>query len=100
VLNCGYGHGHSVREVIDTVRRVSGVDFPVEEAPRRPGDPSALVASNRKIRRLLAWRPRHDDLEFIVRTAWTWERRLHACGGPAAFARSLAPAPTPQPAAR
>src|SRR5690606_24629092 len=72
VLNCGYGHGHSVREVIQTVRRVTGVDFPVEEAPRRPGDPSTLVASNEKIREVLGWRPRHDDLEYIVRTAWNW----------------------------
>jgi UDP-glucose 4-epimerase len=85
VLNCGYGHGYSVREVIATVRKVSGVDFPVEEGPRRPGDPAMLVASNRKIRELLGWQPRHDDLEFIVRTAWRWEQRLQACGGPEAF---------------
>ena len=82
VLNCGYGHGHSVREVIEAVRRVSGVDFPVEEGPRRPGDPSALVASNRKIGEVLGWRPRYDDLEYIVRTAWRWERKLQAHGGP------------------
>jgi UDP-glucose 4-epimerase len=100
VLNCGYGHGHSVREVVDTVRRVSGIDFPVEEAPRRPGDPSMLVASNRKICQLLGWQPRHDNLEFIVRTAWNWERRLQACGGPAAFNSSVVPPPTPQPAER
>jgi UDP-glucose 4-epimerase len=86
VLNCGYGRGHSVREVIDTVRRVSGVDFPVEEGPRRPGDPAMLVASNRKICELLGWRPRHDDLEFIVRTAWQWEQWLQAHGGPDALA--------------
>jgi UDP-glucose 4-epimerase len=98
VLNCGYGHGHSVREVVDTVRRVTGIDFAVEEAPRRRGDPSTLVASNRKIRELLGWQPRHDDLDYIVRTAWNWEQRLHACGGPAAFDRSLA-APRPSPAA-
>jgi UDP-glucose 4-epimerase len=97
VLNCGYGHGHSVREVVDTVRRVTGIDFPVEEAPRRPGDPSILVASNRKIREVLGWRPRHDELEYIVRTAWQWEQRLHACGGPAAFDRSLAAPPTSPP---
>jgi UDP-glucose 4-epimerase len=82
VLNCGYGHGHSVREVIEAVRRVSGVAFPVEEAPRRPGDPSALVASNRKIGEVLGWRPRHDDLDFIVRTALRWERKLQAQGRP------------------
>jgi len=76
VLNCGYGHGASVREVLDTVRRVTGVDFPIEEGPRRPGDPAVLVAGNAKIRRVLGWQPRHDDLEFIVRTAWAWERTL------------------------
>ena len=85
VLNCGYGHGHSVREVIEAVRKVSGVDFPVEEGPRRPGDPSALVASNRKIGEVLGWRPRYDDLEYIVRTAWRWEQKLQAHGGPRGF---------------
>jgi UDP-glucose 4-epimerase len=90
VLNCGYGHGHSVREVVDSVRRVTGIDFRVEEVARRPGDPSILVASDRKVRKVLGWQPRHDDLEFIVRTAWNWEQRLHACGGPATFDRSLA----------
>jgi UDP-glucose 4-epimerase len=58
------------------VRRVTGVEFPIEEGPRRPGDPAALVAGNAKIRQLLGWQPRHDDLEFIVRTAWDWERKL------------------------
>jgi UDP-glucose 4-epimerase len=86
VLNCGYGRGHSVREVIDAVRAASGVDFPVEEAPRRPGDPAALVAGSRKIRELLGWQPQHDDLEFIVRTAWQWEQWLQAQGGPDALA--------------
>jgi UDP-glucose 4-epimerase len=85
VLNCGYGHGHSVREVIEAVRRVSGVDFPVEEGPRRPGDPSTLVASNRKIGEMLGWQPRFDDLENIVRTALLWERKLQAHGGPEGF---------------
>jgi UDP-glucose 4-epimerase len=82
VLNCGYGQGHSVREVIEAVRRVSGVEFPVEEGPRRPGDPAALVASNRKICEVLGWRPRHDDLDYIVGTAWRWEATLLARGGP------------------
>jgi UDP-glucose 4-epimerase len=76
VLNCGYGRGSSVRAVLDTVRRVSGVDFPIEDGPRRPGDPAALIASNTKIRRVLGWQPQHDDLEFIVRTAWAWEKEL------------------------
>jgi UDP-glucose 4-epimerase len=100
VLNCGYGHGHSVREVVDTVRRVTGIDFRVEEAPRRPGDPSTMVASHRKIRDVLGWQPRHDDLEFMVRTAWHWEQRLHACGGPGAFDGSLAAALSPKAVVR
>jgi UDP-glucose 4-epimerase len=85
VLNCGYGHGHSVREVIEAVRKESGVDFLVKEGPRRPGDPSALVAGTRKIGELLGWRPRHDDLAYIVRTAWRWEQTLQAHGGPEGF---------------
>ena len=80
VFNCGYGHGFSVREVIDAVRAVSGVDFPVEQGPRRPGDPAVLLAGNRRIRELLGWQPRHDDLAFIVRTAWQWEQWLHGAG--------------------
>jgi UDP-glucose 4-epimerase len=76
ILNCGYGHGLSVREVIDMVRRVSGVDLRIEEGPRRAGDPPALVASNARIRKVLGWEPRHDNLEFIVRTAWSWEQEL------------------------
>ena len=86
VFNCGYGHGFSVREVVDAVRQVSGVDFPVEEGPRRPGDPAVLVASNAKIRKVLGWQPRYDDLEAIVRSAWQWEQWLHARGGPEALA--------------
>ncbi|HSA82233.1 MAG TPA: UDP-glucose 4-epimerase GalE [Geminicoccaceae bacterium] len=76
VLNCGYGHGASVRAVLETARRVTGIDFPIEEGPRRPGDPSVLVAGNAKIRRVLDWQPQHDDLEFIIRTAWVWEQAL------------------------
>jgi len=75
-LNCGYGRGVSVREVLETVKRVSGVDFPVEHAPRRPGDPAALVADVSRIRDRLAWTPRHADLEAIVAQALAWERRL------------------------
>ncbi len=75
IFNCGYGHGYSVLEVIRAVKKVTGRDFPVVEAPRRPGDPPVLVAENRKIRERLGWRPRYDDLEFIVRTAWEWEKR-------------------------
>jgi UDP-glucose 4-epimerase len=85
VLNCGYGRGHSVREVIDAVRAATGVDFSVAEGPRRPGDPAMLVAGNRRIRETLGWQPRHDDLEIIVRTAWQWEQWLQAQGGPDAL---------------
>jgi UDP-glucose 4-epimerase len=80
VLNCGYGHGHSVRAVIEAVRRVSGVAFSVEEGPRRPGDPASLVAANARIRELLGWQPRYDDLELIVASAWAWEQRLQRMG--------------------
>ena len=73
LLNCGYGHGHSVREVVETVRRVSGRPLATRDAPRRPGDPVELVADSTRIRKVLGWQPRHDDLEFIVRTAWDWE---------------------------
>ncbi len=74
-MNCGYGHGFSVREVIDVAKEVTGVDFPVEHAGRRAGDPPALIADSTRLRRATGWRPRHDDLKFIVKTAWEWERR-------------------------
>ena len=78
VLNCGYGRGFTVREVIDHVKRLSGVDFPVTETARRAGDPEALMADNTEIRRHLNWTPRYDDLETIVRTALDWERHWQA----------------------
>ena len=68
MANCGYGHGFSVREVLDAARRVTGVDFPIEEGPRRAGDPAVLVADSRHIKALLGWAPRHDDLDCIVAT--------------------------------
>jgi UDP-glucose 4-epimerase len=74
--NCGYGRGYSVREVIDTVKRVSGADFRVDTSPRRPGDPAAIVASSDRARATLGWRPRYDDLSIIVDHALAWERRL------------------------
>jgi UDP-glucose 4-epimerase len=78
ILNCGYGHGLSVREVLDAVRRISGVDFEIAEGPRRPGDPPRLVAANRRIQEVLGWRPRYDDLDSIVGSAWRWEQALRA----------------------
>lgn len=80
ILNCGYGHGYSVRQVLDTVQRVSGRSLDIRETGRRPGDPPALTADSRRIRETLGWRPRHDDLEFIVRTALEWERKLPGLG--------------------
>ena len=75
-LNCGYGRGCSVLEVIETVKRVSGADFEVELAARRPGDPAHLVAACERIRSTLGWRPRFNDLETIVTHALAWERSL------------------------
>jgi len=76
VFNCGYGHGYSVQEVVRMVKQITGIDFPVREVDRREGDPPALVADSARIRKELEWRPRHDDLEYIVRTAWEWEKKL------------------------
>jgi UDP-glucose 4-epimerase len=76
VLNCGYGHGYSVREVIETVKAVSGVDFEVVEGSRRAGDPPELIADSSRIRERLGWTPNLDNLEIICRTAWKWEQKL------------------------
>ena len=75
--NCGYNRGYSVREVIEVVKAVSGVDFPVIDVGRRPGDPAAIVADNARIKAALGWTPEHDDLREIVGQALAWERRLH-----------------------
>lgn len=85
-LNCGYGHGFSVLEVIETVKRVAGVDFAVDHAPPRPGDPAAIVANSQRLRDLVGWRPQFDDLATIVTHALAWERKLAALqgGGPQA----------------
>ena len=74
-LNVGYGHGYSVREVLASVERVSGRRLKVREEPRRAGDPPALVARAERIRSELGWRPRLDDLDTIVRTAYAWEQQ-------------------------
>ncbi|MBY6221302.1 UDP-glucose 4-epimerase GalE [Marinobacter nauticus] len=74
VLNCGYGRGFTVREVIDVVKAESGVDFPVQETGRRAGDPAALMADNTRIKGVLGWQPDFDDLNTIVRTALAWEK--------------------------
>ena len=77
-MNCGYGHGFSVREVVAAAKRATGIDFKVEEAPRRAGDPPALIADSSLLRSRTGWSPQHDDLDFIVKTAWEWERKLDA----------------------
>src|SRR5262249_30052599 len=78
IMNCGYRAGYSVLDVVDTVKRISGVDFPVMLAPARAGDPAAIVASAEKIRKTLGWQPQFDDLETIVRHALAWEQKLPA----------------------
>ena len=75
-LNCGYGQGYTVRQVIDTVKDVTGVDFAVVEGPRRAGDPAAVVAKADRVRAELGWQPAHDDLKEIVTSAYEWERYL------------------------
>ncbi|HVQ67452.1 MAG TPA: hypothetical protein VMT08_08105, partial [Bradyrhizobium sp.] len=77
-LNCGYGRGFSVLEVIDTVKRVAGVEFKVELAPRRAGDPAQIVAASDRARAMLKWQPHFDDLDTIVTHALAWERKLAA----------------------
>lgn len=76
IVNCGYGHGFSVREVVEAAKHVTGIDFPVEETGRRPGDPPALIADSSRLRTLMKWEPQYDDLDFIIRTAWDWELTL------------------------
>ncbi len=73
-LNCGYGHGYSVQEVLSTVERVSGKTLRIRKVGRRAGDPGELMADATRIRSLLKWQPRHDDLDEIVRSALEWER--------------------------
>ena len=76
ILNVGYGHGYSVREVLDAVARVNGKPLIIEEQPRRPGDPPMLISIADAIKKRLNWTPRHDDLDFIVKTALAWEYKL------------------------
>lgn len=76
IFNVGYGHGFSVKEVIDTMKTVSGVDFTVEKAPRRAGDPALLVSDNTAARTALVWEPKYDDLGLICKTALAWEKKV------------------------
>ena len=75
-LNCGYGRGYSVKQVVEVVKKVSVVDFTVKLSPRRAGDPASLIAGADRIRNELGWRPEHDDLEEIVTQALAWEESL------------------------
>jgi len=76
VFNCGYGHGSSVKEVVEIVKEVTGINFKVVEIERREGDPPLLIADNSKIKKVLLFKPRWDDLRYIIKTAWNWEKRL------------------------
>lgn len=75
-MNCGYGHGYSVREVLDTVSRINGKPLKITEEPRRAGDPPELVAATEKIHRVLGWVPKYDNLDTIVETSLAWERKI------------------------
>jgi UDP-glucose 4-epimerase len=77
IYNIGNGQGFTVREVIDSVRRVTGRPIPVEECPRREGDPAVLVASSEKIKRELGWQPQYTDLDAIIASAWEWHQKRY-----------------------
>jgi UDP-glucose 4-epimerase len=76
VFNCGYGKGYSVQEVVTEAKNATGVDFAVEYTERRAGDPPELVADSTKIKHTLGWKPKYDNLGFIIKTAWEWERNI------------------------
>ncbi len=78
VLNCGYGHGYSVREVLAAVERANNSALSISEQPRRAGDPPELIAVADKVREVLGWKPQFDDLDVIVRTSLAWERKIAA----------------------
>lgn len=78
IMNCGYGQGYSVLEVVDVVRKVTGTNLKINLMPRRPGDPASIVAKSDRVRAVLGWKPQHDNLEDIVRQAYAWERHLAA----------------------
>jgi UDP-glucose 4-epimerase len=74
--NCGYGHGYSVREVLSSVEKIAGLKLDIREEPRRAGDPPALIAKADKVRKVLGWSPKLDDIDVIVRSSLDWEKRL------------------------
>ena len=75
-FNCGYGHGHSVLDIVAAIERVTGRSLPIRDAPRRAGDPPTVIARAERLREAFSWSPRHDDLDSIVASALNWERRL------------------------
>jgi len=75
--NCGYGRGYSVRQIVAAMEKLTGAPLPVRESPRRAGDPASLIADSTRLQRELNWRPKHDSLEEIVRSAFEWERRFN-----------------------
>lgn len=80
ILNCGYGTGYSVREVLAKVQEISGVDFPIMETPRREGDPACVVAAAAKICQVLGWQPQYNCLDTIVSSALAWEEKKQLTG--------------------
>jgi UDP-glucose 4-epimerase len=78
IYNIGIGHGFTVLEVIDSVRRVTGKPIAVEEMERRPGDPAVLVASSDKIKTELGWRPKYTELDQIIASAWEWHQKRYS----------------------
>ncbi|MNL21455.1 UDP-glucose 4-epimerase [compost metagenome] len=76
IFNCGYGRGFSVREVLDTVKKVSGINFKVEEKMRRDGDAASLVASSKRAVEVFKWKPKYGSLDLICKSAVDWEKGL------------------------
>jgi len=74
VFNVGTGNGYSNKQILEMVKKISGVDFPVKIAPRRPGDPAAIWADNKKIKKVLGWQPKYSNLETIIHSAWKWHK--------------------------
>lgn len=75
VFNCGYGHGFSVKEVLARVIEVTGINIKIDESPRRPGDPASLTAKADRIQNVIGWKPKYDDLNLIIKSAYEWEKK-------------------------
>jgi UDP-glucose 4-epimerase len=76
ILNCGYGQGYSVRDVLKVMKKVSGVDFPIIETERREGDPASVIAFSDRIKKVLGWKPEYNDLEIITKSSLEWEKKI------------------------